>query len=276
MQRTQKIDHESTSGWIARSGSDLVTEFGEEKGKKLMERRREQGLWYQSDDFPDDHLEAWYYMPKAKELTKRQCVSDQATVKAQVDLDNEMLKALTDENGVMRAGCLPDMKTVTAAGQKALYDALSEGVAKAPKPKRDPAPKGKEGSELAKPKTPAELAQDLMADILAESTAARKKSMSLGAVNYAGELSAQLLNHAEKLEKDYKTLQKAVSGNVMTDDFYQKCFAQISKRRSWYATAEAIGIHVKNVLYQRILNPQFHLLWSKVLILENQILVCHR
>lgn len=238
IERTHKTENESLSGWVAKAGKDLVKEFGEAKAKSLMDRRFNDGLYYNSEDFPDDQLERFYYMRKPKEINKRQSVSDSTSLRGDADLNNDMLKALTDETtGMMRQGALPEGHAASSAGQKALRAALSESVAAAPKKKKE---KEKDaGSEVAKPKTIVQLAQDLMADVLAESVAARKKSMSLGSVNYAGELSSQLLQHAERLEKDYKSLQRATKEGSMTETSYQACLAQIQKRRLWYTTAEA-------------------------------------
>ena len=80
-----------------------------------------------------------------------------------------------------------------------------------------------------------------MADMLAESTQARKKSMTLGSVAYAGELSAQLLDHAECLEKNYKQLQTALANNVEDRTFYQKVFRAVDRKSAWYSSAEAGG-----------------------------------
>jgi hypothetical protein len=240
MKRTHVNSNESTSGWIAKSGKDLVTEYGEEKAKSLMERRYNSGLYYISEDFPDDALERFYYMKKPREMTHREVVNDEATLEGSNNLSNDMVKSLIDEtDGIFRSGAMPNDRALASAGQKALLDAVAEGgVQAAPKKK---AKKESEGSEPAKPKTPAENAIDLMAAILADSTAARKKSMSLGAVNYAGELSSQLLAYAEKMEKYYKTLQQATTGKVTDESFYDRCFSKIEKERTWFEQASVGG-----------------------------------
>lgn len=190
-----------------------------------------------SDDFPDDELERFYYMKKPREVNRRQVTSDSTQVKADANLDNDMLNALVDENeGVMRAGALPECFASNTAGQKALMDGLFDGVVAAPKKK---AKKEEEKSKEVQPKTLPQKACDLMADILSDSTKARKKSMSLGAVNYAGELSNQLLDFAKKMERSYKTLQKATNNNVDKEDFYLKIFAEVAKQREWFVQAEA-------------------------------------
>ena len=235
--RTHSNENQSLSGWVAKPGREIVKEFGEDKGRTVMKKREQQGLCYDNDDFPGDEMERFYYMKKPKELTRKQCVSDQSQIQAKNELDEQMLQALTDENdGVMRQGALPDAQASSAAGQKLLFEGLAEAVAAVPKKKKE---KKEESSEPALPKTNPQKAEDLMVEILAESVAARRKSMGLGAVNYAGELSAQLLAHAEKLEKHYKTLQQAVSTRVDDDGFYAKAFKKVEELRHWYKTAEA-------------------------------------
>ena len=232
MKRTHASENEALSGWIAKTGKDLVTEFGQAKADKLMEKRREAGLYYDHEDFPDDPLEQFYYMRKAKELTHKEKTSDHATVAAEDNLTSDMLKALVDEtDGTFRAGGLPQAFAANGNGQKALLDGLTEGGVQAA-PKKRPKKEEPQGSEAAKPKTCQEIAGDLMTHILAESSAARKKSMSLGAVNYAGELSSQLLSYAEKMEKYYKVLQQATTSQVGDEAFYDKWFRNIETNAS--------------------------------------------
>jgi hypothetical protein len=250
MKRTHSNSNESLSGWIAKAGKELVTEYGEEKAKSLMERRYNAGLYYDSEDFPTDPMERFYYMKKPREMTHREAVSDEATLEGNNNLSNEMVKALVDEtDGIFRSGAMPSDRALAASGQKALLEGISEGgVQAAPKKK---AKKETEGSEPAKPKTPAENAVDLMAALLADSTAARKKSMSLGAVNYAGELSSQLLAYAEKMEKFYKTLQQATTSKVTDDAFYTKCFTKIEKERQWFEQASVGWFKTRNCVQHR-------------------------
>ena len=114
---------------------------------------------------------------------------------------------------------------------------MKGGVAPAaPKKKQK---KTVEGSQEVKPKTMLEKAVDLMAEILTDTTKARKKSMSLGAVNYAGELATQLLEYAQRMENYYKTLQTATTNNVDNEGFYEKWFKKITEEREWFTQAEA-------------------------------------
>ena len=237
LKRTQSSSTEGLSGYVATKGKQLVADYGQTKADVLMKRRVEQGLYYDDEDFKDDPLERYYYMKKAHEMNRRHVVEDSSTLQTGANLDNDMIRSLTDEaEGVMRAGALPNMPAVN---QKALYDGIADGGVQAAPKKRPKKTTEGEGSEPAKPKTTLEKASDLMAEILAESTSSRKKSMALGAVSYAGDLSKQLLDHSAKMEKHYKTLQKAVTEKVDDEDFYKKAFAAIEKDRAWFKTADS-------------------------------------
>lgn len=234
--RKHTSESESLQGWIAVNGRDLVAQYGKDKAKTLMDKRSGQGLCYDHEDFPNDELERFYYMKKPKEMNKKSSVTDSAKIEGAANLDGDMLRHLTDESeGVFRLGGLPEGHASSSAGQKALLEGLEGSVGAAPKKKA----KKEEKSEVVEPKTMLEKASDLMHDILAESTTARKKSMALGAVNYAGELSAQLMKYAQSMEKHYKVLQRATANKVEDEDFLMKCFAKVEADRVWFKQAEA-------------------------------------
>eukprot|EP00438_Fugacium_kawagutii_P008777 Skav220297 [mRNA] locus=scaffold2356:69318:70939:+ [translate_table: standard] len=240
LERSRKASNEAASGWIAVKGRQLIADYGDEKGKTLMDRRYRDGLFYDSEDFPDDPLERMYYMRKAREVTKREVTEEKTKLKGEVECDDAMVRALVGEDGVLQAGQLPNMKAANASGQKALLDGLAEESVVAKKAKRNTTQQeGGSAAEAVEPETMIQKASNLMTTVLSESTTARKKSMALGAVNYAGELSAQLLDHAQTMEKHYKTLQSAVSANLDDDDFYRKAFKKIEQDRQWFSTAEA-------------------------------------
>ncbi len=239
VERVHKNSSETVSGWQSVKGKTLVAEYGEDKAKVLMDKRYSQGLYYNDEDFPDDKLERYYYMKKARELNRKQVVEDSSKLQTQANLDNEMVKSLTDEaEGMFKAGALPDLPAASSAGQRALCEDLCEpGAIAVPKKKRKTEEDTK--AEAATPKTIMDIASDKMADVLAESTNARKKSMALGAAEYAGELASQLLDHATVMEKHYKTLQTAVNGKVQDEAFYKKCFKAIDNDKAWFTSAEA-------------------------------------
>ncbi len=234
--RKHTSESESLQGWVATNGRDLVAQYGKDKAKTLMDKRSAAGLCYDHEDFPNDELERFYCMKKPKEMNKKSSVTDSAKIEGAANLDSDMLRHLTEENeGIFRLGGLPEGHASTSAGQKALLEGLEGPVVAAPKKKV----KKEEKAEVLEPKTCLEKATDLMQDILAESTTARKKSMSLGAVNYAGELSAQLMKFAESMEKHYKVLQKATANKVDDEGFLTKCFDKVEEERAWFKQAEA-------------------------------------
>ena len=240
MERTQKNSTEGLSGWVAVKGRDLVKEYGEAKAETLMSKRYSSGLYYDDEDFPDDKLERNYFMKKQKEVTKRQTTEDATKLRGEVGVDREAVLSLIDESeGMMRAGAVAaDLGAANAAGQKALLEGLSDGPVHKPAAKKKAKKDEEEGAKEVKPKTMAEQASDLMSEVLAEATTARKKSMSLGGAAFSGELASQLLEHAETMEKHYKVLQTAVNGKITDEDFYTKAFAKIEKDRQWFASAE--------------------------------------
>ena len=256
MTRVHKSEVENLNGWIAVPGKDLLTQYGEDKGKQLWAKREATGMYYDHEDFPGDQMERFYYMKKAKEVNKRTGVKDETKLQAQTALDGDMIKALVDENeGVMRMGGLPDVQAASAAGQKALLEGLGDTVQAAPK--KRPANKNKEvtGSQEAKPKTMVEKAVDLMADVLSDATKARKKGMGLGAVNYAGELANQLLEFAKVMEGFYTTLQTATTNKVDNEPFYLKVFKKIEVQREWFTGAEAYQFQLVSKGFPMILQP---------------------
>ena len=248
--RTHKSENESMAGWVAKPGKEIVKEYGEAKAKELMAKRYAAGLYYNHEDFEHDEMERFYYMRKPKEVTKRHVVADESKIEAEANLNDHMLRALVDENeGVMRAGALPTVHTANKDGQKALMDGLHEGGVAAAAPKKK-AKKEAEGSQEVKPKSMLEKAVDLMSEILTDTTKARKKSMSLGAVNYAGELAKELLEYAQRMEGYYKTLQTATTNNVDNEGFYEKWFKKITAEREWFTQAEASWCSKPPILHE--------------------------
>ena len=241
MERRQSNQTEGLSGFIAVKGRDLVKELGEDKAKIIMKKRHTAGLYYDDEDFPDDEMERNYYMKKQKEINKRVITEDGATLRGQVDCDKDAVMSLIGEDGLMKSGGFSaSLGAANSAGEKALMEGLSEGaVAKGSNAKAKAAKKKEEEeAKEVKPKTLIEQAVDLMAEILAESTTARKKSMSLGAAAFSGELASQLLDFATKMEKHYKTLQTAVNEKCQNNIFYEKAFKKIQEDRQWFLTAE--------------------------------------
>ena len=45
---------ESTRGWVAQQGKDIRKNHSDEKAEAIFKARKASGLWYPSEDFPDD------------------------------------------------------------------------------------------------------------------------------------------------------------------------------------------------------------------------------
>ena len=65
-------------------------------------------------------------MSAGDELSNIESTLDQTKLKAKASVDNELLGALTSEDGPMRPGALPQVKTQAPGAAKRLYDAMGE------------------------------------------------------------------------------------------------------------------------------------------------------
>lgn len=118
--------------------------------------------------------------------------------------------------------------------------------------------------EEAKPKTPLERATAIMSDLLPLAATARTQSIKLSTVEYAGELSAQLLEHAKQLEGLFKKFKKAVDKKASPADL-QPLFKQFDqmklcgeKSKAWsVASCECRPIcHLSTIIYPQPSNSQ--------------------
>ena len=92
-------------------------------------------------------------MPKGRLLRQDDATRDSLKIAGQKNLDDEMLKALTaEEGGPLAAGVLPHVKTATEAGGRKLMQALDDDRSTVVKPKKVKPPKATE--EEVVPKTP--------------------------------------------------------------------------------------------------------------------------
>lgn len=57
VERIQKNEVKSKRGWVAVQGTKLVEQRGKEKAEKIIKSRRESGMYYNDEDFPDDEME---------------------------------------------------------------------------------------------------------------------------------------------------------------------------------------------------------------------------
>ncbi|CAK9008792.1 unnamed protein product [Durusdinium trenchii] len=198
----------ASKGWHAVQGKTLRQQYTSEKFEKLIQERQKQGLWYEDDLFPGDLDEAWFFVRVGEKVKQDNETLEKLTLTAKADVNDDMRAALTDAaDGVLRPGALPSTSAVGKDGNKALLDALGKAVAIA-KPKRS---KERDGlADPVKPQTTEEKLSSYMQDLLAHAATARTQSIKLSTVGYATELSAQLLDHAKKLEVTFKTGQDAL------------------------------------------------------------------
>ena len=88
--------------------------------------------------------------------------------------------------------------------------ALPFQVAAPPKKKRK-TEEEKPEAEVVKPGTWSQRATSLLSSLLADAASARTSSIKLNDMEYAGELSTQLLDHAKSLEALYQSTSKALA-----------------------------------------------------------------
>jgi len=83
-------------------------------------------------------------------------------------------------------------------------------------------------------------ASDKMGSVLDQSGKARQLSIKLQQVEFAEELSKQLLGHATSMEKIYSSLIKATKSASLSDAEYTKLFRTIEDKFTWFTQAEAL------------------------------------
>lgn len=78
-----------------------------------------------------------------------------------------------------------------------------------------------------------------MEDALKKGAEARKYAISLGSLEYSGDLAKQLLAFSEKCEKVFKALQQLQQGKESSLKDYAKYFQILDEKFAWYTKAEA-------------------------------------
>ena len=63
LERTLKQQNEAEKGWCAMQGHEIQKKYknNPERAEKIMKSRRDAGLWYPDEDFPDDPIESRLY-----------------------------------------------------------------------------------------------------------------------------------------------------------------------------------------------------------------------
>jgi len=90
-------------------------------------------------------------------------------------------------------------------------------------PKKRPKPKEEDKSETVEPQTWIQKATASLPLLLKDAADARTSSIKLHDMEYAKELSDQLLTHAKKLESLYQDMSKAVTSNPDDKTLKQLC-----------------------------------------------------
>ena len=78
-----------------------------------------------------------------------------------------------------------------------------------------------------------------MDDSLKKGAEARKYAISLGSLEYSGDLAKQLLAFSDKCEKVFKALQELQQGKATSSKDYLKYFQILDEKFAWYTKAEA-------------------------------------
>ena len=110
------------------------------------------------------------------------------------------------------------------------------------------------------PETWAQKLQGVLQDMLKQGSDARMASIKLTNMEYAGELSSQLLDHAKKLEELYKSASDAIKSGA-DDSTFKKHMKTFSTLNEFVSNAQAgcsklmsigfsIGLHQYPCIYQ--------------------------
>ena len=215
--------------------------------------------------------EAWYYMPQGHMLRRDNETSEAQRLSVDQSMDEDLAKVL-EENNVLQAGSLPAVHAATEAGEKTLLALFEEPGSLQ---KRAPAKQKKDAeveAEEMKPKTLkeflacmasmicSEILVQLMicmrlwilvlrqvierrAEILRDSTEARKTSITLTNLNYGGDLSEQLLKFSKKMELAYKRLGE-LQKQEDADARIKKVLRWVDKKNPWFKQAQALAVAV--------------------------------
>ena len=106
-------------------------------------------------------------------------------------------------------------------------------------PKKKPK-KEEDQSEELKPQSWESKASDSLGELLANAAKARTMSIKLNSVEYAGELSKQLLDHASLLETYYQDLNEALQ-KKSGDSVLKKLLSKIEDAEAFASKAQAVG-----------------------------------
>lgn len=87
------------------------------------------------------------------------------------------------------------------------------------------------------------LGKDQLKQVLDDMSKSRKLGIELKGVEFASELSNQLVKHSEELEKVYSKLQKEVAKDMNKEEVFKPILNEIERMNTWFTKAE-VGIPI--------------------------------
>lgn len=96
-----------------------------------------------------------------------------------------------------------------------------------------------------------------MEQCLKKGADARKSAISLGSLEYSGDLANQLLNFSSKMEHIYKLLQDLQSRKVEDESQYTKHFAIVDDKLQWYDKAEVGSFEITSPFLRKDDHPKY-------------------
>ena len=143
-------------------------------------------------------------------------------------------------------------------------------VQAAPKPKAAAKPADK--SEPVEPQSWMQKASSVLPTLLKDAADARTASIKLQTMEYAQELSGQLLGHAKKLEDLYQQLSTAISQQA-EDKKLKSLLKKATELEAFGLKAQALaGAHVLNILKNHLANKLINEQWEDAL--SHPVLIC--
>jgi hypothetical protein len=106
-----------------------------------------------------------------------------------------------------------------------------------------------------------------MEQCLSKGASARKFAISLGTLEYSGDLADKMMQFSSKMEKLYHHLQDLVSRKVQDETSYRKYFTILDEKTQWYEKAEVGPLNVWLSKFVLLLsNNRFYIiyLFSKI------------
>ena len=95
-----------------------------------------------------------------------------------------------------------------------------------------------------------------MEQCLKKGADACKSAISLGSLEYSGDLAEQLLKFSSKMEHIYKILQDLQSRQVSETSKYTKHFAIVDEKLQWYDKAEVGSFEIKSPFLRKVDHPK--------------------